>query len=62
MGDRIEFWVARVCDKIKEVDPVAVIEVTKEPYEDGDIDINVFTSAERIREIEKATNRLLLRR
>ena len=56
MGDRIELWVDRVCDKIKEADPVAVIEVTRDTYEDEDIDINVFTSAGRIREIEKATN------
>jgi len=56
--DRLEFWIDQVCDKIKEVDPDAVIEISRDTFEDEDIDVNVYTEVDKVLPIGYSTNRV----
>ena len=57
--DRLEFWIDQVCDKIKEVDPDAVIEISRETFEDEDIDVNVYIEVDKVLPIDYSTNRVV---
>ena len=59
--DRLEFWIDQVCDKIKEVDPDAVIEISRDTFEDEDIDVNVYTVVDKVLPIDYSTNRVVSR-
>ena len=59
--DRLEFWLDQVCDTIKEVDPDAVIEISRDTFEDEDIDVNVYTAVDKVFPVSSSTNRVVSR-
>lgn len=43
--NRLEYWINQVTQKIKNLDPDATIAVSKDTYEQEDVDIEVRTSS-----------------
>ena len=56
--DRLEILVDQVCTQIKEIDPDAAIRVTRDTFEDEDIDVLVYTSSDLIPKMSDETARL----
>lgn len=44
----LDFWVDRVESRIREIDPEAVTVVTRDTYEDEDVDILVYSDTEEM--------------